>query len=266
MPRIAKADVIAALERAANHIRAAASADGITTRNDMRRKLRELRGIDRLLTDAFYRFIDHRDGKAGARITEEDIADALSFTRGNMISRYDLERNGLSPEEVERMAGIGRMVVQLARLLKRAAQQEADLHPAELADKLGELANGLTFDDYASESSEELEPFYLETLLSNLTESSFSQALDLDPVDPKQVIERKLPAAGWFERFIDVQVPDARPSAVELVEALKAHLYDLTVIILGEDDPSLDPVHPVYVVGLNRRGNIVGLRSQVVWT
>ncbi len=158
------------------------------------------------------------------------------------------------------------MAVQLARQLKRAAQQEADLHPAELADKLGELAEGLRFDDYASESSEALESFYLESQLDRLSETSFSEALSLDPVDPRQVIERKLPAAGFFERFADVQPIDSRTQALELIEALKAHLYDLSVIVLGEDDPSLDPVHPVYIVGLNRKGNLVGLRSQVVWT
>ncbi|MEM9986835.1 MAG: nuclease A inhibitor family protein, partial [Bacteroidota bacterium] len=83
---------------------------------------------------------------------------------------------------------------------------------------------------------------------------------------PRQVIERKLPAAGFFERFADVQPIESRTQALELIEALKAHLYDLSVIVLGEDDPSLDPVHPVYIVGLNRKGNLVGLKSQVVWT
>lgn len=266
MPRIAKADLIAALERAANYIRAAASEDGQTTRNDMRRKLRELRGIDRLLTDVLYRFIDHRNGKAGASISEESLGDALTFLRKELITLYDLRKNRLTTEESDSMAMIGSMCVQLARQLKRAAQQEADLHPAELADKLGELALGLTFDDYASESSEGLESFFLEVELSNLTESSFSQALELDPVDPKQVIERKLPAAGLFERFIDIQKASHKASALELVETLKAHLYDLTIIILGEDDPELDPIHPVYIVGLNRKGNIVGLKSKVVWT
>ena len=266
MPRIAKADVIAALERAANHIRAAASEDHFTSRSEMRRKLRDLQGIDRLLTDAFYRFVDHHDGKAGAQITESHIAHALSFVRSKMIDQYDLSRNGLSIEEIERVTKINRMAVQLARQLKRAAQQEADLHPAELADKLGELGQGLTFEDYASESSEELEPFFLEASLDQLSEDSFSEALGLDPADPRQVIERKLSAAGFFERFVDIQNTAFRPKAIELVEALKAYLYDLSVIIIGEDEQGTSPVHPVYIVGLNRRGSIVGLRSQVVWT
>ena len=266
MPRIAKADLFAALERAANHIRAASSEGGYTTRPDMRRKLRELRGIDRLLTDVLYRFIDHHNGKVGAHIEEDNLAQSLTFLRKELISLYDLDRNRLSGEESTNMAQVGQMCVQLARQLKRAAQQEADLHPAELAEKLGELAEGLVFDDYASESAENLEPFFQAESLSHLTESSFSQALELDPVDPRQVIERKLPAAGWIERFVDVQHPDKRAAAVELVETMKAHLYDLVVIILGEDEPELNPAHPVYVVGLTRKGNIVGLKSQVVWT
>lgn len=266
MPRIAKADVFAALERAANHIRSAAGNDGITSRSDMRRKLRELHGIERLLTDVFYRFIDHRDAKAGARITESDISDALSYARRQMIDQYDLNRNGLSASEIARMSSTGRMAVQLARQLKRAAQQEADLHPAELAEKLGDLAQDLYFDDFASESTESLTPFFLDIRLSSLTEHSFSQALDLNPANPREVIERVLPAAGFMERFVDIQLPGHQSQAIELVEALRAHLYDLSIIILGEDDPALDPVHPVYTVGLTRKGAIVGLRSQVVWT
>lgn len=266
MPRIAKADVVAALERAANHIRAAAGSDGITSRNDMRRKLRELHGIERVLTDIFYRFIDHRDAKAGARITEKDISQAIGYARAHMIDQYDLNRNGLSSSEVAMMSSTGRMAVQLARQLKRAAQQEAGLHPAELAEKFAELAESLYFDDFASESAEPLTPFYLETKLAVLSENTFSEALDLNPADPQQVIERIMAAAGFLERFVDIQVPERRAQAVELVEALKAYLYDLSVIVLGEDEPGADPVHPVYIVGLTRKGAVVGLTSTLVWT
>jgi hypothetical protein len=266
MPRIAKADVLAALERAANHIRSAAGSDGITSRSDMRHKLRELQGIERLLTDVFYRFIDHRDAKAGARITEGDIAEAVSHARNQMIDQYDLNRNGLSASEVARMSSTGRMAVQLARQLKRAAQQEADLHPAELAEKLGDLVEGLWFDDFGSESSEALEPYFHDIRLGALTEHSFSQALDLNPADPREVIERMLPAGGFLERFVDIQIPDRQSQAIELIEVLRAHLYDLSVIILGEDDPGMDPAHPAYLVGLTRKGVIVGLKSKVVWT
>lgn len=266
MPRIAKADIFAALERAANHIRSAASSDGITSRADMRAKLRELHGIERLLTDVLYRFIDHRDAKAGARITETDIAAALGYARSQMVDQYDLNRNGLSASEIARMSSIGRMAVQLARQLKRAAQQEAGLHPAELAEMLDSLAEGLYFDDFASESAESLEAFFFEAQLDALTENSFSQVLDLNPVNPREVIERMMPAAGMLERFVDIQKPDRQAQATELIEALRAHLYDLSVIILGEDDPGLDPLHPVYVAGLTRKGALVGLKSQVVWT
>ena len=71
MARIAKGDVNAALLRVAQHINKASGDDKITSRADMKAKLETLEGTEKQLADIFFRFMDHRDYKSGARITEK---------------------------------------------------------------------------------------------------------------------------------------------------------------------------------------------------
>ncbi|MBN2361871.1 MAG: hypothetical protein JXR83_20640 [Deltaproteobacteria bacterium] len=124
MPRIAKADVHAALERAAKNISDAKTPDGIVSRNDIKDKLGELDGTEKKLTDIFYRFIDHRDHVAGARITQKDIDRAVAYAKEKIVDKYDLNRNGLSRDEIAKMSLTGKLAVELARELKKAAAVE----------------------------------------------------------------------------------------------------------------------------------------------
>ena len=98
MARLSKQKVHAALEKAAANILSAAGDDAIVSRKDIRAKLLELEGVERMLTSIFYRFMDHRDHRPGARITKQDVADTLAYAKEKLIDAYDKNNNGLSQE------------------------------------------------------------------------------------------------------------------------------------------------------------------------
>ena len=120
MSRIATSDVTAALQRAAANITRAAGADGRTSRAELKASLPSLPRTEQQLTEAFFRFVDHRDSRRGAHVTKTDVERAVSHAREKLIEQYDLNRNGLSSAEVKAMSLTGRLAVELAKELKVA--------------------------------------------------------------------------------------------------------------------------------------------------
>ncbi len=135
MPRIAKADVNRALSLAAQSIVDAGGRDGRTSRAEMKARLAELPKDQRALTDVFFRFIDHRDFKAGAQVTKADVDRAVTYAKKTMVAKYDLNGNGLSKDEINKMSLTGKLAVNLAKALKAAAEPVA---PPRMEDGFSE--------------------------------------------------------------------------------------------------------------------------------
>ena len=137
MARIAKGDVNAALLRVAQHINNASGDDKITSRADMKAKLETLEGTEKQLADIFFRFMDHRDYKSGARITEKDVEKALAYAKDRMVDKYDINNNGLSKSEINEMSRTGQLAVQLAKELK-AIEDKVDVQSDSVAQMQGD--------------------------------------------------------------------------------------------------------------------------------
>jgi hypothetical protein len=45
-----------------------------------------------------------------------------------------------------------------------------------------------------------------------------------------------------------------------------ANLREISVVLLGSYDPEQGAEYPVYIVGIDADGNLVGLKSAVIWT
>lgn len=122
MARIAKSEVNRALELAAKTINQAGGADGRISRADMKNALATDRvpRQQRALVDIFFKFIDHRDWKAGATVTAKDVSRAVEYAKKTMIAKYDLNANGLSKDEIKQMSLTAKRAVELARALKAA--------------------------------------------------------------------------------------------------------------------------------------------------
>ncbi len=124
MARISKNDVYRALDVAAQDIKSAANGDGIVSRDDMKAKLGELSGTRRATADMLYRFIDHRDHREGARVTQRDVNRALEYAKKELVADYDLNNNGLSKDEIAKMSRTGKLAVKLAEELKARGDAE----------------------------------------------------------------------------------------------------------------------------------------------
>lgn len=131
MPRIAKADVNKALTLAAKSIIDAAGSDGRTSRAEMKAALTKLPKEHKALADIFFKFIDHRDFRTGAQVTEKDVKRAVAYAKTHLIAKYDLNNDGLSKAEISKMSLTGRRAVDLARVLK-AAGADGTLDSAKL--------------------------------------------------------------------------------------------------------------------------------------
>ncbi|HQU57827.1 MAG: hypothetical protein KDD02_09595 [Phaeodactylibacter sp.] len=269
MSRIAKKDVHVALERAAQNIRSAAGNDPFVSRLDIRRKLQSLKGVEQRLTSIFYRFMDHRDYRPGARITNKDIEETLQYAEEKLIDQYDRNHNGLSRTEIDKMSTIGKLAVEFAQELKRAALQQNLDNAKDIADKLGELAQGLLFFSYGSEMDTPLKPFFLDKKVGHLDSDILRRALKLNANDPAQAFELfEADARTFHRRFIDNSQLFGESEAIHasaLVSFMEDMLHNIVLAILGKNGES-GPVHPVYWVGIAPDGCIVGLKTEVVWS
>jgi len=186
MARLAKHKVHAALDKAAANILSAAGDDPIVSRKDIRQKLMELEGVEQQLTSVFYRFMDYRDSKPGARITKKDIDETLAYAKEKLIDIYDKNNNGLSAAEIADMSLTARLAVRYAKLQDQLVEENT---PDKLYESLTELGEGLYFPAWANEADAYLSPFRQDAKLQELTEENFSSALGLDYANPTEAIE-----------------------------------------------------------------------------
>ncbi len=261
--------ILDTLDEAAEIIVSAAGEDGIISRRDIREKLFSLEGFQQSLVDSLYRYVDRLDETPGARVTYKDIKRVIAYIKEEIITQFDIDPSRLSFQEEERISSQGPLAVQLAQNLKRTAETRDDSGTASLIEQLGALSKGLLFDDYGSESSEPFQTFFREANLLRLTERDFVMAMGLDPSRPSEDIAVFEPALDYFKRLIGLTQtvdPEYIENAITLVNLMQRALRSIHVIIQGLDQDGVDPVHPVFVVGLDRENNIVGLISSVVWT
>ncbi len=145
MARIAKSDVHAALRRAADNLIDAAGPDKRVSRDDVKTKLETLDGLERALTDLFFRFIDYRDYAEGATVTVNDVEEGYEYATQKLIDAYDKNDNGLSDDEIAKMSTIGKLAVAYAlELDEQPAVMIAEANPAQIEAEMTELIVGLT--------------------------------------------------------------------------------------------------------------------------
>src|SRR5262245_57455785 len=110
MARIAKADVNRALDVAAKTLIRIGGADGKIARAEVKNALATDRVARREapLVDLFFKFIDHRDFRAGAQVTASDIKRGVEYAKKHMVAKYDLDNNGLSKDEIKNMSLTGK--------------------------------------------------------------------------------------------------------------------------------------------------------------
>jgi hypothetical protein len=267
MARLAKQKVHAALEKAARNILSAAGDDPFVSRKDIRGKLKELEGVEQQLTGVFYRFMDHRDAKPGARITKKDIDETLAYAKEKLVDAYDVNNNGLSAAEIANMSYTARLAVRYAILQDQAVEE---ISTQALYDRLFELGNDLYFPAWANEADAYLSVFRQDADLEVLTPESFSAALGLDPSNKEEAIQLWHQGRSEYEWIFELYEEYEKPAALESFKTLhlfmEQHLTHLTHIVVGLDGARRDSEYPVYFVGLTPDGDILGFQTITIWT
>lgn len=117
MARLQVSQVKAALSNAGKVILAARGGDTIVSRAELKAYVAgaNLSRDEKALASIFYSFIDHRDAAAGARITSADVKKAVNYATEKLIQKYDVNRNGLSADEIAKMSTTGKLAVRVAR-------------------------------------------------------------------------------------------------------------------------------------------------------
>lgn len=125
MTRIQPAAAHAALDQAARRITDAAGDDAKVSKAELKAAVATLSGTEKKLVDLFARFATRRAGTPAEGLSERDVQEAVAYAKASLISKYDLDGDGLSPDEVKRMAKTGQLAVQLAAELAVSGSVDA---------------------------------------------------------------------------------------------------------------------------------------------
>lgn len=289
MARIATQDVHAALRIAADHLIEAGGPDKRVSRKDVEQKLDTLDGVERALTDLFFRFIDHRDYEAGAVVTVTDVEEGYLYAIEHLIDAYDVGAAGLSVDEVAKMSTIGKLAVALA--LDNAVQASFNVpgfDPELVEAELVRLTQGLTLQ---SESNASFKPIVvplapyaaldLDTVQRLFTDVHGDLARDIfgykrsDVFDLGQAHGEERPFGDWFvwrRMPDDLDDPLAVELAVrtgELVDFLAANVAEPRVFAYS--DRITISGHPsgvvsVFIIGRTPSGWLMGVYTASVET
>lgn len=117
MTRIQLPAVHAAIDHAARRITDAAGDDAKVDKAELKAAVAGLSGTEKQLVDVFSRFVTNRSGRPAEGLSERDVQEAVAYAKASMITRYDLDGDGLSADEVKKMSRTGQLAVKLAEEL-----------------------------------------------------------------------------------------------------------------------------------------------------
>src|SRR5690606_21848613 len=83
-------------------------------------------GTEKALTDVFSRFVQKRSGKAFGEVSTDDVAQAVAYAKASLVGNYDLDGDGLSADEIEKMSRTAKLAVELATALDAGGNVDPD--------------------------------------------------------------------------------------------------------------------------------------------
>ena len=269
MTRISFQNVLDILEETKQQLIEAGGKDKQISNEDFRKLIeaepdRQKRAFLRIF-NTFLRIIG--GDRPRMRLTHQVLEDGLSYIKNELLPHFEIA-DTFTTLTNQKLAQLKPAAFPFAMELLRTTREQAKLSTAEVAELIGNNVVDLFFDDFGSEASEPIQPFFQEASLEALTAETFRKALNLKEGDPKEAIARFEPADEPLRVFVEQHAPfGLQQKAAFIVELMQQNLTDLSVIILGEDyNADVPPNHPVYVVGIGKDGDLAGFRSEVIWT
>jgi hypothetical protein len=121
MARISHKTPMAAFDHVAKSLKEANGGDGVISRADAKKLVAQLekdgKGTEALAAKNIFALVDARDAKPGARVTAYDLDKTRDFVQTKMLENRDINKNGYSRAEVEKMSPTGRALVELGQVL-----------------------------------------------------------------------------------------------------------------------------------------------------
>lgn len=139
----------------------------------------------------------------------------------------------------------------------------------EVFEFLSANADGLIFDYMGSEGGAPLEAVHISAGLDAFTQDAFIQIMGLDPSTPQGMVSRFADPEEFYEVFADTHShmgDGLSEKAQSIVDVMRNHLRDVAVIVVGKEGYDVEPERPAYVLGLGSEHNLVGFKTEVVWT
>lgn len=122
MSRIAHSVPMSAYDHVARLLERAGGKDGVISRADAEQLVDALRkagkGTEAQAAENLFRFIDARDAKPGGKVTGYDLNLTRGYVQEKLLENRDLNRNGFSRAEIEKMSPTGRALVELGQILE----------------------------------------------------------------------------------------------------------------------------------------------------
>lgn len=122
MSRIAHSVPMNAYDQVARLLEQAGGKDGVISRTDAEQLVDDLRkqgkGTEAQAAENIFKFIDARDAKPGARVTGYDLNVTAAYVQEKLLENRDVNRNGYSRAEIEKMSPTGRALVELGQILE----------------------------------------------------------------------------------------------------------------------------------------------------
>lgn len=247
---------------------AATNGDGLVSRADLRRLLEQTKDpIQSRFLESFYGFLIKLEDRPRMRVTEDVIDRGIAFIQDEIIPNFEI-KTSFTERTNQEIAQVHKAALPMAMELIRFTADNVILTPREVSEQIAQLTEGLFFDDYGSEAAIPIESFYLAYTNDTISPRAFSEALGLDPDEPKGIVARFDSADRVLLTFVEQHVFNGlADQAQSVVDLMQENLSDLAIIVLGEDNhPDLEANHPVYVVGIGPNGDLAGFESVVIWT
>jgi hypothetical protein len=120
--RMAKATPEKGMNHIAKLINAAGGSDKVISRADIKKLgdqlYKEGRGTEALAVRFFYAFTDHRDYKAGARVTAADMNKAVEYSGTALLSSKDANNNGYSKAEYAKFSTTAKAFALVGKMIE----------------------------------------------------------------------------------------------------------------------------------------------------
>ncbi len=203
----------------------------------------------------------------------KDAVDSANVRGAQWLSKVEIKAL------VEAQPAIGARVRTAIDLLAVApppapvdALPPGPLSGAQIRDFLAPRLADLRFDGLlGSEGGEPISVVRVPGPFTQLNRDIFSATFNLDPaIDAQRLDLFERPTRALLNDFVSLHRLDVFPAgtgdkAQAVVELMRRDLSELRVVVQGRDG-SGGANHPTYLVGLAGDGDLVGIKTAVIWT